>query len=395
MSEFALPSAEQIKHHVLRNLAFWAGHAVDREHGGFWTHLNRDGSRYGDGQKFLVMQTRLVYAFAIGALWSGDSFWKHLVEHGVRFLQDKMHDPKCGGWFWTVSREGELTNGSKMAYGHAFVAYALAYAGHALQDDSLLHDAEDALHWTYEHLWDIERGGYVQSLTRCLFPLDNTKRLDTQLHSMEAASAVAAFTGSAFAREHLRELAQIVVTRTLHPNGRCAREWFLNDWSENVDATGGHVSIGHNLEAAWFLRVAGLQLDTDAFIPLADALLTFCLQHGWDESRHAFIQTVTPEGHAVNRHLIYWTQGEAMGALSLWCRLTQKECYRQRLAQVSHTVLSRFHDPDYGDYFETLDDSCQPTHTYKGSAWKAAYHLTQAWWHVARNLHETDTACVL
>jgi N-acylglucosamine 2-epimerase len=212
---------------------------------------------------------------------------------------------------------------------------------------------------------------------------------------MEAASAVAAFTGSAFAREHLRELAQIVVTRTLHPNGRCAREWFLNDWSENVDATGGHISIGHNLEAAWFLRVAGLQLGTDAFAPVANALLTFCLQHGWDESRQGFIHTVTPEGHAVNRHLIYWTQAEAMGALSLWWRLTQEDHYRQRLAQVSHTVLSRFHDPDYGDYFETLDDSCQPTHTYKGSAWKAAYHLTQAWWHVARNLHETDTACVL
>jgi len=395
MSEWTLPSAEQIKHHVLRNLSFWAEHAVDREHGGFWTHLNRDGSRYGDGQKFLVMQTRLIYSFAIGALWSGDSFWKQLVEHGVRFLQDKMHDPKCGGWFWTVSREGELINGSKMAYGHAFVAYALAYAGRALQDDALLHDSEDALHWMYEHLWDGERGGYVQSLTRCLFPLDNTKRLDTQLHSMEAASVKAAFAGSAFAREHLRELAQIVATRTLHPNGRCAREWFLNDWSENVDATGGHISIGHNLEAAWFLRVAGLQLGTDAFAPVADALLTFCLQHGWDGSRQGFIQTVTPEGSAVNRHLIYWTHGEAMGALSLWWRLTQQDRYRQRLAQVCHTVLSRFHDPDYGDYFETLDDPCQPTHTYKGSAWKAAYHLTQAWWHVVRNLHETDAACVL
>ncbi|MEJ5251088.1 MAG: AGE family epimerase/isomerase [Chthonomonadetes bacterium] len=395
MSEQILPSAEEIKRHVLSNLTFWAEHAVDRDGGGFWTHLNRDGSRYGDGQKFLVMQARMTYAFAIATLWSGDSAWRELVEHGVYFLREKMHDPKCGGWFWTVSREGELTNGSKMAYGHAFVVYALAYAGHALRDDALLHDAERALEWMHEHLWDADRGGYVQSLTRCLFPLDNTKRLDTQLHSMEAASAVMAFCGSPFARKHLRELAQIVAHRAIHPNGRCAREWFLNDWQEHTEATGGNVSIGHNLEAAWFLRMAGLQLDTDAFNATADTLLQFCLQHGWHEGQQAFLQTTTPEGKPVNTQFIYWTQGEAMGALSLWWRLTGEELYLQRLAQVCRTVLDRFHDREYGEYFEVLDETGAPTHTHKGSAWKAAYHLTQAWWHVAGNLYETTLRAVL
>lgn len=390
-----LPTGTEIQSHVLRNLGFWAEHGVDREGGGFWTHLERDGSRYGDGQKFLVMQARMTYAFSIAALWSGDSCWKELVEHGVRFLQERMRDPKCGGWFWTVSREGELTNGSKMAYGHAFAVYALAYAGRALEEPNLLREAEDALVWMYEHLWDAEQGGYVQSLTRCLFPLDSTKRLDTQLHSMEAASAVAAFGESPFAQEHLLTLAQTVAERALHPNGRCLREWFLSDWSENTEATGGNVSIGHNLEAAWFLGVASLQLETERFVPLADTLLHFCLQHGWDQQREAFRQTVTANGEPVDRHLIYWTQGEAMGALSLWWRLTGKEDYRQRLGQVCHTVLGRFHDPEYGDYFETLDENLQPTHTYKGSAWKAAYHLTQAWWHVAGNLEGQGVVKVL
>ncbi len=395
MNGVMIPDAEQIKRHVLRNLAFWAEHAVDREHGGFWTHLNRDGSRYGDGQKFLVMQTRMTYAFAIASLWTGDPAWAELVEHGVQFLQDRMRDPKCGGWFWTVSRDGELTNGSKMAYGHAFAGYALAYAGYALKEDTLLHDAEDALHWMREHLWDADRGGYVQSLTRCLFPLDSTKRLDTQLHSMESASAVAEFCRSPFAREHLRELAELVATRTLHPNGACAREWFLNDWQENTEATGGNVSIGHNLESAWFLRVACLQLGTEQFTPVADTLLQFCLQHGWDDHRSAFIQTVTPDGAPVDRHIIYWTQGEAMGALSLWWRLTQDEQYRQLLTQVCTTVLNRFHDPEYGEYFEVLDESGKPAHIHKGSAWKAAYHLTQAWWHVAGNRYGQQPMKVL
>ncbi|MDW8290011.1 MAG: AGE family epimerase/isomerase [Armatimonadota bacterium] len=395
MSEHELLTSEQIRAHVLRNLRFWAEHAVDHEAGGFWTHLHRDGSRYGDGQKFLVMQARMTYAFAVAALWSGESMWKELVAHGVQFLQERMRDPKCGGWFWTVSREGELTNGSKMAYGHAFAVYALAYAGHALQDDTLLHDAEEGLHWMQEHLWDTDRGGYVQSLTRCLFPLDNTKRLDTQLHSMEAASAVAAFCGSPFAREHLRELAQTVATRAPHPNGKCAREWFLPDWSENVDATGGNVSIGHNLEAAWFLRVAGQQLGTEEFTPVANTWLRFCLQHGWDEDNLAFRQTMTPDGIPVDSHLVYWTQGEAMGALSLWWRLTGDVSYRERLSQVCRTVLQRFHDAEYGDYFETLDAGGQPTHTYKGSAWKAAYHLTQAWWHTAANLYGQEPMRVL
>lgn len=395
MSELQLPSADEIRRHVLYNLDFWAQHAVDREYGGFWTHLNRDGSRYGDGQKFLVMQARMTYAFAIATLWKGDSAFKALTEHGVHFLQERMRDPKCGGWFWTLSRNGDLVNGSKMAYGHAFVAYALAYAGKALHDASLLHDAEHALKWMREHLWDPARGGYMQSLTRCLSSLDDTKRLDTQLHAMEAASAVAAFGGSAFAQEHLRELAQVVCTCTPHPNGKCVREWFLSDWQENLKATNGNVSIGHNLEAAWFLRMAGLQLRTEEFTPIAQTLLHFCLQYGWDEERQAFIQNTTPDGAPTNRHLIYWTQGEAMGALSLWWKLSGEELYRQRLAQVCETVLTHFHDATFGDYFETLDENLQPTHAHKGSAWKAAYHMTQAWWHTATNLYQPELSPAL
>lgn len=395
MSEQTLPSAEWIKQHVLHNLSFWEQYAVDREHGGFWTHLERDGTRYGNGEKFLVMQTRLIYAFSVGYLWSGETRWKELAEHGTQFLQERMVDPKCGGWFWTVSREGELTNGSKVAYGTAFAVYALAYAGCALNCPSLLQQAEEGLQWMVEHLWDKQHGGYMNSLTRCLFPFNDNKRLDTQLHSMEAASAVAAFTGSHFAKDHLHALAELVATRTLHPQYHCAREVFLPDWQESFEATQGNISIGHNLEAAWFLRIAGLQLGTTAWDAVADDLLHLCLRHGWNPQTGAFIQSTTPEGRPVDERYIYWTQGEALSALSLWWLLTKRPLYQQRLANLCQFVLHYLYDIKCGEYFEVVNANGTPLHTFKGSAWKAAYHMTQAWRHMSRYLYETPTEWVL
>src|SRR5262245_47832254 len=45
-------------------LPFWTTHAVDHEHGGFLTDLDRFGRASGHGDKYLVYQARLVWTLA-------------------------------------------------------------------------------------------------------------------------------------------------------------------------------------------------------------------------------------------------------------------------------------------------------------------------------------------
>lgn len=58
------PYIERYEKELLENVVpFWLNHAQDREYGGFFTCLDRDGSVY-DYNKYMWMQWRIVYMFA-------------------------------------------------------------------------------------------------------------------------------------------------------------------------------------------------------------------------------------------------------------------------------------------------------------------------------------------
>src|SRR5689334_1920567 len=104
---------------------FWEGHAIDDGYGGFWTHLLRDGSRYSSGDKYLVMQTRMIYSFSTAYRVSGQRRHLDLAAHGVEFLKNHFRDTRRGGWVWTTTRAGEQLDRAKRPYGLAFVVYSL------------------------------------------------------------------------------------------------------------------------------------------------------------------------------------------------------------------------------------------------------------------------------
>ncbi|NMC37697.1 MAG: AGE family epimerase/isomerase, partial [Bacteroidales bacterium] len=56
--------AEQYRRELLDNIIlFWEKNSVDREHGGFFTCLDREGKVY-DTDKFVWLQARQVWMFA-------------------------------------------------------------------------------------------------------------------------------------------------------------------------------------------------------------------------------------------------------------------------------------------------------------------------------------------
>ncbi len=120
-------NADLIRSHLLeRILPFWERHSIDREAGGFWTQLARDGSRVGAGRKMLVMQARMIYAFATAYRLTGEERYLEIASCGADFLRGRFRDTRHGGWFWAADRAGEPIDRSKRVYGQAFVAYALA-----------------------------------------------------------------------------------------------------------------------------------------------------------------------------------------------------------------------------------------------------------------------------
>ena len=85
-------------------IPFWEKNCVDREFGGYFTSLDRDGSVY-DTYKYMWMQWRVVYMFAEIYLagYKKDSY-VDIAEKGFNFLYKHGRD-EAGRYYFALNRD--------------------------------------------------------------------------------------------------------------------------------------------------------------------------------------------------------------------------------------------------------------------------------------------------
>jgi len=366
------------EHLLTRVLPFWARHSVDRDHGGFITHLDRDGTITDPGHKFLVTQSRMIYSFITGAALGGPADWRAIARQGVDFFLRAFRDIQYDGWFWSVTRQGRPGESEKRMYGHAFAIYALSEFARITGDSHALAAANHTWSLCAEYLWDRRHGGVIETCNRAWTPTNRGHSMGTHLHMLEALLALNDAMGRNQYWSHVRKVADLIVTHMVEGNTRCGLEHFHPDWSVDTERTGGLVDYGHNLEAAWLLlRVDRIEA-TRSYRHTAKGFLDYVLQFGLDTA-HGGVFLRGPLGRpATVREKIWWVQCEALPAFLLGHLVFGDGRYREAFAKVVNFCLAHLHDAEYGDWYHSTTEDGTPLDTTKGSAWKAAYHVTQA-----------------
>jgi len=359
-------------------LPFWARHSVDQDHGGFITHLARDGSITDASAKFLVMQARMIYSFAVGAELGGDPEWLNLARQGASFLLQHFRDVEQDGWFWSVTGAGEPRETAKRAYGHAFVIYALAEYGRTVEDSRALAAATHTWSLTAERFWDREHGGLFEACDRAWNPTDRGHSMGTHLHVLEALLALNDAVGGDRYWPHVREICDLMLTHMVDRQHRCGLEKFPSDWRVDPEASRHLVNYGHNLEAAWLLLRANQIEEVASYRDAARDFLDYSLRYGLD-TVHGGVFSHGPFGEAATaREKIWWVQTEAMVAFLLGHLVFGDRRYWEAFQNVVRFCLRHLHDPEYGEWYHSTAEDGGPRNSTKGSAWKAAYHVTQA-----------------
>src|SRR5512136_1205356 len=86
-------------------LPFWQNHSLDRDHGGYFTCLDRIGNVF-DTDKFVWLQGRQVWMFSM--LYNKvekNPDWLECAKHGGEFLKKFGHDGYFN-WYFSLTREG-------------------------------------------------------------------------------------------------------------------------------------------------------------------------------------------------------------------------------------------------------------------------------------------------
>ena len=382
-------------------MPFWASHAVDDQHGGFVTHLDRAGQWFGPTDKYLVPQARLVWTFAAahrhGLAGKG---YLDIAAAGARFLVERMWDAKAGGFYWAVQRDGRPLIGGKRTYGQAFAIFALS-------EYALAADSQWARDWAINTL-DIlsERAGdgalgfreeFDQHWQPACGRAGGGKTVNVHLHLLEALTRLFQATGDGHHAAQLRCLIDLVLSRGVHPRHFYAIDDLLeSDWRWPT-ASPLRTSYGHNAELAWLVlhAIDVLGDPPESVRRHVLGLIDHALDFGFDHRRGGLALAGPPLGQArfawyfgadicVKR---WWEQAEMLVATLAAYELTGQPRYLRALERQFDWVWRHQLDHQDGDWFEATDwRTGQPLTFRKGDDWKEPYHGARALMEVSQRL---------
>lgn len=310
-----------------------------------------------------------------------------LAEHGVRALRTSLADPELGGWFASVDEHGEVVDGSKQAYGHAFVVLAASSAATAGIDGGI-ELLREALACMEERFWDDEQGLVVDCWDQSWSQLDPYRGANANMHTVEAFLAAGEATGDPVWHERAARVSERVIAWAATNEWRIP-EHFDEHWRprfEHHREAPAHpfqpygATVGHGLEWARLLvGVAQSQPTLRAgVLDAATAVAERAITDGWAvDGEDGFVYTTDWSGQPVVRARMHWVAAEAVNTAEVLHRVTGEERWAER-AQQWWTYIDRFLvDHERGSWLHELDDHNRPSdETWPGKP--DVYHAYQA-----------------
>lgn len=263
--------------------------------------------------------TRMIHCAVIGSLL-GRPGSDEIVDHGMRYVWEKHRDARDGGYVWGLDDHG-VVNGSKQAYGHAFVLLAASSAklvGHPLADKVL----QDVTAVINARFWDDETGSVRDEYTQNWSQLLPYRGQNANMHMTEALMAAFEATGNKDYLAKAERIAELIILKTAVPLGHRVAEHFDENWVLDKHYEGNEMfrpsgtTPGHWLEWSrllyqlWILGSKRSSWMTGA----ARELFRQSIDLGWDKTHGGFFYTLDWDNKPIMREKLWWPVSEAIGA---------------------------------------------------------------------------------
>src|SRR5215469_1780880 len=379
-----------LQHKILQ---FWIDHALDTEYGGLLGRLNREGKSTGSGNKSVVLISRSLWSFSEAYRRYPYPAYQKMAAECLKFLREKMWDKHHGGYYFMVSREGDVVDSTKQLNPMSYVMEGLAEYALAFHDNQVAREALDLFEVIDKHAHDNEYGGYRIAFTADWQWIKNykdgpnaagsfgRKSYDWHLGLIEALATLYGVTGNAHVRERLEELLDIFVNKIIDTNTGYGRYYFNDDWSvADRDGDSKESEYGLDLEASWLIVAAAQRVGRpeDTKIRRASlSLVDHALLYGFDKN-HGGVYRLGPASEpATNRNMEWWQQCEAMVGFLNAYQLTGDPKYWQVFNLEAQFFMEHFVDHQYGEVYTALYENGR-IDDEKIGPWKAPYHVTRA-----------------
>jgi N-acylglucosamine 2-epimerase len=362
-------------------IPFWMKYSPDREYGGYFTCLNRDGSVF-DTDKLLWLQGREVWMFAM--LFNqveAKQEWLDMALLGAGFLlsNGKAED---GSWYFSLTRDGKPLTQPYNIFSDCFATQAFGQLYKATGEDQY---AEVAL-TTFRNI--LERRNNPKGRWNKSFPGTRPlKNFALPMILSNLAMEIEHLLDASLVNQLADECTHEVMDVFYHHDSGTILENVSPDGEFSDTFEGRLLNPGHAIEAMWFIMDIAVKKNDIALVEKACSLVLHTLEYAWDKEYQGIFYFMDVKGYPPQQlewdQKLWWVHMETLIALLKGYQNTENPKLWNWFEKVHDYTWNHFPDPQYGEWFGYLNRSGEVLLPLKGGKWKGCYHvprgLYQCW----------------
>lgn len=374
VKEYIKSWAESYKKDLTENIMpFWMEYGLDRENGGVYTCVNRDGSLM-DTTKSVWFQGRFAFicSFAYNNVEKNQE-WLDAAKSTLEFIEKHCFDEQ-GHMYFSVTAEGKPLRKRRYVFSETFAAIAMSEYALATGDQ----------HWTKRAIQvfeDTQRFLATPGFLPAKFEAD----VKLQGHSIvmiliNVGSCIRKVVDDPKLTQQIDESIEKLKKYFIHPEFKCLLET-VGENGEFIDTNMTRtINPGHCIETSWFImEEAKLRGWDKPMFDLALQVFDWSWDWGWDKQYGGIINfrdcKNLPSQDYSQDMKFWWPQCETIIA-SLYAYLgTGDEKYLYRHERISEWTYAHFPDAEYGEWYGYLHRDGTVAQPAKGNLYKGPFHI--------------------
>ncbi len=365
---------ESYKRDFVNNIMpFWLKYGLDRENGGVYTCLNRDGSLI-DTTKSVWFQGRFgfVAAFAYNNIEQNKE-WLEASKSCIDFIEKNCFDSD-GRMYFEVTAEGTPLRKRRYLFSECFAAIAMSEYSIASGDKSY---AVKALDLFERILYYLETPGVLEPK---YLPTLKARGHSITMILINTASRIRAAISSEKLDKRIEESISDLKKYFIHPEYEALLEMVAENGDVIDTINGRTINPGHCIETAWFLLEEARYRNWDKdIVDTAITILDWSWKWGWDEQYGGIInfkdcKNLPPQDYSQDMKF-WWPQTEAIIATLYAYLATKDEKYLEMHRQVSEWTYAHFPDKEFGEWYGYLHRDGTVAQPAKGNIFKGPFHI--------------------
>lgn len=374
VKEYIKSWAESYKKDLTENIMpFWMKYGLDRENGGVYTCVDRDGSLM-DTTKSVWFQGRFAFicSFAYNNVEKNQE-WLDAAKSTLEFIEKHCFDEQ-GHMYFSVTAEGKPLRKRRYVFSETFAAIAMSEYALATGDQ---HWAKRAIQ-VFE---DTQRFLATPGFLPAKFEAD----VKLQGHSIvmiliNVGSCIRKVVDDPKLIQQIDESIEKLKKYFIHPEFKCLLET-VGENGEFIDTNMTRtINPGHCIETSWFImEEAKLRGWDKPMLDMALQVFDWSWDWGWDKQYGGIInfrdcKNLPPQDYSQDMKF-WWPQCETIIA-SLYAYLgTGDEKYLYRHERISEWTYAHFPDAEYGEWYGYLHRDGTVAQPAKGNLYKGPFHI--------------------